>query len=196
MTDELLVLTTDIVSAHVSHNNVSATDLPQLIRSIFEVLQKLGATAEPEVPVQEPAVSIRASVKPDYLVCLEDGKKLTMLKRYLRTNFGLSPQEYRAKWNLPSDYPMVAPNYRAKRSALAHSIGLGRKSPAAAKASDASAGKAAKTVAEPAVAAVKAGRRKLGIAVEKVRDSVPVAASPKSTARPSNVRKPRASKAG
>ncbi len=185
MTDELLVLTGDIVSAHVSHNNVSTADLPQLIRSTFEALQKLGAEPEPEAQAQEPAVSIRASVKPDYLVCLEDGKKLTMLKRYLRTNFGLSPQDYRAKWNLPSDYPMVAPNYKAKRSALAHSIGLGRKSPAAAKTPVATAVQAAEAVAEPIIKAVKSARKKLGIAVEK-------APADKSK----SARKPRAPKAG
>ena len=127
MTEELLVLTSDIVSAHVSHNAVGTAELPALIRVTFEALQKLGESAAPAAPAQEPAVSIRTSVKPDYLVCLEDGKKLTMLKRYLRTNYDMSPDDYRAKWRLPREYPMVAPNYAEKRRALAHSIGLGRK---------------------------------------------------------------------
>ncbi len=196
MTDELLVLTTDIVSAHVSHNNVSNADLPHLIRSTFDALRKLGTEPEPEAPVQEPAVSIRASVKPDYLVCLEDGKKLTMLKRYLRTNFGMSPQEYRAKWNLPADYPMVAPNYAEKRRTLAHSIGLGRKSPAAGKTPVVKAVQAAEPVAEPIVKAVKAGRRKLGIAVETALDVAPAATAKAPATKPKTPARPRGTNGG
>ena len=119
-----------------------------------------------------------------------------MLKRYLRTNFGLSPQEYRAKWNLPSDYPMVAPNYKAKRSALALSIGLGRKASTGAKTPVATAVQAAETVAEPIVKAAKAGRKKLGIAIDKSIAPEPAAAQTKPAAKPKIIRKPRAAKAG
>ena len=147
---DLIGLTADIVSAHVSHNNVAATDVPQLIRSVFEALDKVGKPVVVAEPQPEPAVSIRASIKPDYLVCLEDGKKLKMLKRYLRTNYNMSPEDYRAKWGLPKDYPMVAPSYRETRSALAHQIGLGRNK-VAAKAAPA-AKKAAAKAATPAPA--------------------------------------------
>jgi predicted transcriptional regulator len=134
--NELLTLTTDIVAAHVGHNRVAVAELAGLIASVHAALSGLGGTPEaPEAPDQKPAVSVRASVKPDYLVCLEDGKKLTMLKRYLQTNFGMTPQEYRAKWKLPADYPMVAPNYAEKRRTLAKAIGLGRKRGAEAPAS-------------------------------------------------------------
>jgi predicted transcriptional regulator len=125
---DLITLTADIVGAHVAHNNVPTGDIAALIQSVHTALKGLGQPPEPVVEKQEPAVSIRASVKPDHIVCLEDGKKLKMLKRYLRTNYDMSPDEYRRKWNLPSDYPMVAPNYAEKRRTLAHSIGLGRKS--------------------------------------------------------------------
>jgi predicted transcriptional regulator len=100
--------------------------VPTLISTVYTALKGLGGTPAPVEERPEPAVSIRASVKPDYIVCLEDGKKLKMLKRYLRTNFNLSPEEYRARWNLPADYPMVAPNYAEKRRELAVKIGLGR----------------------------------------------------------------------
>lgn len=123
----LVTLTADIVAAHVSNNIVAISDVPLVIRSVHEALAGLSANVEPEPEPQRPAVSIRASVKPDYLVCLEDGKKLTMLRRYLATNFGMTPDEYRAKWNLPKDYPMTAPNYTEKRRALAKEIGLGTK---------------------------------------------------------------------
>ncbi len=126
--DETLVtLTADIVAAHVSNNSVSVSDLPTLIANVHGALAGLGrAAAEPEVK-QEPAVSIRASVKPDYIVCLEDGKKLKMLKRHLMTHYQMTPEQYRAKWNLPADYPMVAPNYAEQRRSLAKKIGLGTK---------------------------------------------------------------------
>jgi len=137
--NELLSLTTEIVSAHVAHNRVTVAELPELIAKVHAALNGLGETeAAPQPDEQKPAVSIRSSVKPDYIVCLEDGKKLTMLKRYLQTNFGMTPQQYRAKWRLPADYPMVAPNYAEKRRALAKAIGLGRK-----KAPDAAVAKAA-----------------------------------------------------
>ncbi|HLY88046.1 MAG TPA: MucR family transcriptional regulator [Acetobacteraceae bacterium] len=168
MTEELLALTGDIVTAHVSHNAVSTAELPALIRATFEALQKLGEPTEPQEPVQQPAVSIRASVKPDYFVCLEDGKKLTMLKRYLRINFDMSPDDYRAKWGLPKDYPMVAPNYAEKRRTLAHSIGLGqRKAAKSAEGVVTSAVEPVEPVAEPIVEAVKTSRKKLGIAAAK-----------------------------
>jgi len=125
--ETLITLTSDIVAAHVSNNDVSVDDVPALITNVFGALSGLGESAEPVEVRPEPAVSIRASVKPDYIVCLEDGKKLKMLKRYLRTNFEMTPEEYRARWNLPSDYPMVAPNYAEKRRDLAKKIGLGRK---------------------------------------------------------------------
>lgn len=125
--DMLLTLTADIVAAHVSHNNVGMADLPDLITRVHGALAALGGPKEEQIEEQKPAVSIRASVKPDYLVCLEDGKRLTMMRRYLMTNFGMTPDDYRAKWNLPKDYPMVAPNYAEKRRVLAKEIGLGTK---------------------------------------------------------------------
>lgn len=123
----LITLTADIVAAHVANNSVSVGDLPLLIANVHGALEKLGASPTPAEVVQEPAVSIRASIKPDYIICLEDGKKLKMLKRHLMTHYSLTPTEYRAKWGLPADYPMVAPNYAAQRRTLAHKIGLGRK---------------------------------------------------------------------
>lgn len=125
--ETLITLTSDIVAAHVSNNDVAVDDVPGLITNVFGALSSLGEQAEPAEERPEPAVSVRASVKPDYIVCLEDGKKLKMLKRYLRTNYDMTPEEYRARWNLPSDYPMVAPNYAEKRRDLAKKIGLGRK---------------------------------------------------------------------
>jgi predicted transcriptional regulator len=125
MTETLITLTADIVSAHVSNNSVAVNDVPGLIQNIHSALSQLGTSApEPEVK-QEPAVSVRASIKPDYIVCLEDGKKLKMLKRHLMTHYNLTPEQYRAKWNLPADYPMVAPNYAEQRRSLAKKIGLG-----------------------------------------------------------------------
>lgn len=127
MQETLVTLTADIVAAHVSNNSVAVSDLPLLIQNVHGALTGLGGTApEPEVK-QEPAVSVRASVKPDYIVCLEDGKKLKMLKRHLMTHYQMTPEQYRAKWNLPADYPMVAPNYAEQRRSLAKKIGLGTK---------------------------------------------------------------------
>ena len=124
---ELLSLTSDIVAAHVSNNAVSTTELPSLIETVFAKLSQLGgAPAEPAVQ-QKPAVPIKKSVHDDYLVCLEDGKKLKMLKRHLKTAYDMTPEEYRAKWGLSPDYPMVAPSYARKRRELAKKIGLGRK---------------------------------------------------------------------
>jgi predicted transcriptional regulator len=127
MHETLVTLTADIVAAHVSNNSVAVSDLPLLIQNVHGALSGLSPeAAEPEVK-QEPAVSIRASVKPDYIVCLEDGKKLKMLKRHLMTHYQMTPEQYRAKWNLPADYPMVAPNYAEQRRTLAKKIGLGTK---------------------------------------------------------------------
>jgi len=123
--EALIALTADIVSAHVSNNSVAVGDLPSLIQNVHGALNGLGRDDDvPEVK-QEPAVSIRSSVKPDYIVCLEDGKKLKMLRRHLQTHYQMTPEQYRAKWNLPADYPMVAPNYTEQRRSLAKKIGLG-----------------------------------------------------------------------
>lgn len=127
MKETLITLTSDIVAAHVSNNDVNVADLPSLITNVYTALANLGEKVEVEVPKPQPAVAIRNSVKPDYIVCLEDGKKLKMLKRYLRTNYNMTPEEYRARWGLAADYPMVAPNYAEKRRELAKKIGLGRK---------------------------------------------------------------------
>jgi predicted transcriptional regulator len=123
--NDLLALTADIVSSHVANNSVAVNDLPQLIQNVFATLSGLGTPQKtPEVKL-EPAVPIRSSIKPDYIVCLEDGKKLKMLKRHLMTAYGMTPDDYRTKWGLPADYPMVAPNYAEARRQLAKSIGLG-----------------------------------------------------------------------
>ena len=125
--DTLLTLTADIVAAHVSNNSVAVNDLPNLIQNVHSALSGIsGASAAPE-PKPEPKVSIRASIKPDYIVCLEDGKKLKMLKRHLMTHYNMTPDQYRQKWCLAADYPMVAPNYAEQRRTLAKSIGLGTK---------------------------------------------------------------------
>jgi predicted transcriptional regulator len=123
--DTLITLTADIVAAHVSNNSVAVADLPVLISNVHGALTGLGnPTEQPELR-QEPAVSVRSSIKPDFIVCLEDGKKLKMLKRHLMTHYQMTPEQYRAKWNLPADYPMVAPNYAEQRRTLAKKIGLG-----------------------------------------------------------------------
>ena len=150
VSETLIDLTSDIVSAHVSNNNVAVSDVPLLISRVYEALVNLGQPAAVVEDRPEPAVSVRSSIKPDYIVCLEDGKKLKMLKRYLRTNFDMSPEQYRARWGLPLDYPMVAPNYAEKRRALAKKIGLGRKkvAPAPAK-KNAKSAQAARSVEKP-----------------------------------------------
>lgn len=123
----LLTLTADIVAAHVANNRVAAGDLTQLINNVHAALAGLDAET-PAAPIEQvPAVSVRSSIKPAFIVCLEDGKKLKMLKRHLATDHRMTPAEYRAKWNLAADYPMVAPNYSETRRGLAHKIGLGRK---------------------------------------------------------------------
>lgn len=122
----VLLLTAEIVSAHVAHNQVAGDALPELIQSVYRSLSTLGEVEAKSEPLM-PAVPWKKSIFPDFIICLEDGKKLKMLKRHLQASYNLTPQEYRAKWGLPRDYPMVAPSYASKRSALAKSIGLGRK---------------------------------------------------------------------
>jgi predicted transcriptional regulator len=123
---ELLQLTADIVASHVANNSVPVADLPQLIQRVYDTIARLGkpdAPAAPERPI--PAVAVRKSVTPEYIVCLEDGKKLKMLKRHLKTAYDMTPEQYRERWGLPSDYPMVAPKYAEQRRELAKKIGLG-----------------------------------------------------------------------
>ena len=124
-TSELLALTTNIVAAHVANNSVAVADLPRLIRDVHDTLSSVSGAGgrEPERPT--PAVPVKKSVTPDYIVCLEDGKKLKMLKRHLKTAYNMAPEEYRERWGLAPDYPMVAPNYAKQRSRLAKQIGLG-----------------------------------------------------------------------
>ena len=125
---DLLEMTAEVAAAYVSNNVVPSDELPDLISRIHSALASAGTVeSEPEPEKQKPAVSVRRSITPEHLICLEDGKKLKMLKRYLRSQYNLSPDEYRRKWNLPSDYPMVAPNYAEKRRALAKKIELGRR---------------------------------------------------------------------
>ena len=124
---ELLELTSEIVAAHVSNNTLAVNDLPQLIKDVYFTLANVEETQGFPEPLNPP-VSIKKSVTPDFIVCLEDGKKLKMLKRHLKTAYNMTPEEYRQRWNLPLDYPMVAPNYAKHRSDLAKEIGLGRKS--------------------------------------------------------------------
>jgi predicted transcriptional regulator len=123
--NELLALTTEIVAAHVSNNTVALGDLPQLINQVYNSLANIGVGPVAPALRPQPAVSVKKSVQPDYIVCLEDGKKLKMLKRHLKTAYNMSPEAYRERWGLSPDYPMVAPNYARQRSHLAKEIGLG-----------------------------------------------------------------------
>ena len=123
--EELLALTTEIVSSYVSNNVMQAGEIPAVIEQVFKTLANVNADVHAGVDRPQPAVPIKKSVTPDFIVCLEDGKKLKMLKRHLKTAYGMSPEEYRERWGLPADYPMVAPNYAEKRSRLAKDIGLG-----------------------------------------------------------------------
>jgi predicted transcriptional regulator len=125
---EILNLTAQIVSAHVRHNTIQPDALPALIRSVHSTLVNIGATLPPPAEKPQPSVPVKRSVFPDYIICLEDGKRLKMLKRHLQTAYNMTPDQYRERWGLPHDYPMVAPKYAAHRSTLAKSIGLGRKS--------------------------------------------------------------------
>ena len=125
--NELVELTAEIVSAYVSNNTVVATDLPGVIHNVFDALSKASsASGAPAREELKPAVPVKKSVTPEYIICLEDGKKFKSLKRHLRTQYGMTPDQYRAKWNLAADYPMVAPNYAAARSQLAKQMGLGQ----------------------------------------------------------------------
>ncbi len=164
MNTELLSLTADIVAAHVANNRVATNEVSELIAQVHAALAGLNEPKKMEEPELQPAVPVRSSIKHDYIVCLEDGKKLKMLKRYLRTNYDMTPEEYRTKWKLPRDYPMVAPAYAEQRRGLAKQIGLGRKKadgdapakPARAKAAatdDASAKVPAKRGRKPKAAA-------------------------------------------
>lgn len=126
-TNEMLItLTADIVAAHVSNNSVAVSDLPVLISNVHGALMGLSSAKSAPEATPEPAVPVRSSIKRDYIVCLEDGKKLKMLKRHLMTHYGMTPDDYRAKWGLSADYPMVAPAYAEQRRDLAKAIGLGR----------------------------------------------------------------------
>lgn len=124
---ELLELTSKIVAAHVGNNSVNVSELPQLIEDVYRTLGHVGEKTEVKEKAQ-PVVPVKKSIHQDYLICLEDGKKLKMLKRHLKTAYNMTPEEYREKWNLPSDYPMVAPSYAEQRSSLAKKIGLGTRS--------------------------------------------------------------------
>lgn len=123
---EIMELTAEIIASYVSNNAVASADLPGVIQDVYKTMATLGTHAvQPERP--KPAVSVKKSITPDYIVCLEDGKKLKMLKRHLKTSYNMSPEEYRERWGLSADYPMVAPNYAKHRSSLAKKIGLGTK---------------------------------------------------------------------
>ena len=124
--EELMCMTTDIVASFLTHNSVPAESVPDMIKSVYATMKEIsGEPSKPE-PKAKPAVPVSRSVSDDYIVCLEDGKKLKMLKRYLRSQYDMSPEDYRRKWGLPADYPMVAPNYSKRRSEFAKEIGLGR----------------------------------------------------------------------
>ena len=127
MSETLITLTSDIVAAHVSNNSVAVDDVPALISNVYSALSGLGGSGVPEEIRPDPAVSVRASVKKDHIVCLDCGKKMKMLKRHLSTEHDMTPDDYRQRWDLPSDYPMVAPDYADTRRDLAKKIGLGRK---------------------------------------------------------------------
>jgi len=129
--EDVLKLASSIVAAYVSNNPVPVSELPAMIKSVHATLGSLSGGGMGELATtQKPAVPVKKSITPEFLICLEDGKKLKMLKRYLRSRYGLTPDQYRAKWNLPADYPMVASNYAAQRSEFAKKIGLGRSAPA------------------------------------------------------------------
>lgn len=161
--DDFVGLTVDIVAAYVSNNSVSVTEVAALVSAVYKAVAALGEAPGLIAAPPKPAVPVRASVKPDYLICLEDGRRVKMLKRYLYSRYNLTPAQYRTKWSLPPDYPMVAPSYAERRRELAHSVGLGRKR---------------KPVAEPAApipepkpemkpaAPPKAPRRKLRLATK------------------------------
>jgi predicted transcriptional regulator len=186
--NEILGLTADIVAAHVANNRVAANEVSDLITQVHAALSGLAAPKAEAEPEQQPAVPVRSSVKHDYIVCLEDGKKLKMLKRYLRTNYNMTPEDYRTKWKLPRDYPMVAPAYAEQRRGLARKIGLGRKKPEAAAGAATPA-----TVSTPATApaAVKAAPAKAAPkprAAKKADAAPAVAATPAKRGRPAKAK--------
>ncbi len=163
---DLISCATDIVSAYVAHNAIGADKLPELIGSVYAALSRASVQGvEPEKPELIPAISVKKSVTPDYLICLEDGKKFKSLKRHLRTHYDISPEEYRAKWGLSHDYPMVAPAYAATRSNLAKSMGLGQRNAKAA-------ARKAELVApsKPGKKAAKDGRKLNGAATAGARN--------------------------
>jgi len=124
---EILRMTAEVVASYLGNNMLPAAQIPEVINTVYGALNVIGlGGGEAKGEPQKPAVPIKKSITNEFIICLEDGKKLKMLKRHLRTTYGLSPDDYRAKWNLPADYPMVAPNYAAQRSAFAKKIGLGR----------------------------------------------------------------------
>lgn len=123
--EELLVLTTEVVSSYVAHNSIAAAEIPDVIAQVFKALSNVGGDSMNASDRPQPAVPIKRSITVDYLICLEDGKKLKMLKRHLKTAYNMTPEAYRERWGLPADYPMVAPSYAEKRSKLAKDIGLG-----------------------------------------------------------------------
>lgn len=125
--DDVLRMTAEIVAAYLGHNTVPAVQIPDVIRGVHQALESAAGGAIGAETSLKPAIAVKKSVTPDYIICLEDGKKLKMLKRYLRSTYGMTPEEYRAKWGLAPDYPMVAPNYAKQRSAFAKKIGLGRR---------------------------------------------------------------------
>jgi predicted transcriptional regulator len=156
--NELIEMMADIVSAYVGNNTISQQDLPRLCRDVYGALDAVATGAPEAGPPPEPAVPIKKSIAPDYLICLEDGKKFKSLRRHLRSEYNMSAEEYRAKWGLPADYPMVAPNYAKARSELAKKMGLGRKARPVEAAAPAKARAAAKPAAAP--------KRKRGASVE------------------------------
>lgn len=125
--EELLAFTTEIVSGYLSNNTLAANEIPGVIEQVFKTLANVDTDVNVSMDRPQPAVPIKKSVTPDYIVCLEDGKKLKMLKRHLKTAYDMTPEQYRERWGLPADYPMVAPNYAEQRSRLAKDIGLGKR---------------------------------------------------------------------
>jgi predicted transcriptional regulator len=189
---DLINLTADIVSAHVANNKVSTGDVSTLIQTVYAALSTASAPPAAEAPKIEPAVPVRSSVKQDFIVCLEDGKKLKMLKRYLRINFNMTPQEYRQKWNLPRDYPMVAPAYAEQRRGLAKEIGLGRRPQAVETVKTAT-----KSVAKKAVKNIKEGldAARAHLSPEQAKAPVKRGRKPKAAPSPTEAAKAASSKA-
>ena len=125
--DNMIALVSKIVAGYVSHNNVPPNEITSLVNTVHQALLSISGGTDYIHRTQEPAIAVKKSITPDYLICLEDGKKFKSLKRHLKSTYGMTPEDYRAKWHLPSDYPMVAPSYSEKRSQLANKMGLGQK---------------------------------------------------------------------